>query len=126
MTREEEIRNAIDTIFPIPHSGKGRTYEQALMATGFEAGVKWADANPKSSWISVEDDLPCNHEELMEDKHCTKSVLAVLARDKDPSMGHIEICSMCDMFNSINMGWHWCNGGYYHVVYWMPLPDMPD
>ena len=61
MTREEEIRNAIDTIFPIPPSGKGRKYEQALMATGFEAGVKWADSNPKSPWISVDEDLPCNH-----------------------------------------------------------------
>lgn len=38
MTREE-IRNAIDTTFPIPPSGKGRTYEQALMATDFESGV---------------------------------------------------------------------------------------
>lgn len=39
MTREEEIRNAIDTILPIPPSEKGRKYEQALMATGFECGV---------------------------------------------------------------------------------------
>lgn len=38
MTREE-IRNAIDTTFSIPPSGKGRTYEQALMATDFESGV---------------------------------------------------------------------------------------
>lgn len=53
MTREEQIRNAIDTTFPIPPSEKGRNYEQALMATGFEAGVKWADNNPKSPWISV-------------------------------------------------------------------------
>ena len=48
MARQEEIRNAVDTIFPIPPSEKGRKYEQALMATGFEAGVKWADENPKS------------------------------------------------------------------------------
>ena len=48
MTREEEIRNAIDTIFPIPPSENGRKYEQALMATGFEGGVKWADEHPKS------------------------------------------------------------------------------
>lgn len=39
MTREEEFRNAIDTTFPIPPSGKGRTYEQALMTTYFESGV---------------------------------------------------------------------------------------
>ena len=65
MTRDEEIRNAIDKIIPIPPSGNGRTYEQALMATGFEAGVKWADSNAKSHWISVNEDLPCNHEELI-------------------------------------------------------------
>ena len=58
MTREEEIRNAVDTTFPIPPSEKGRTYEQALMATGFENGVKWADTHPKSPWISVEESLP--------------------------------------------------------------------
>ena len=49
MTREEEIRKAIDTIFPIPPSEKGRKYEQALMATGFEDGVKWADSNPRTT-----------------------------------------------------------------------------
>lgn len=58
MTREEEIRNAVDTTFPIPPSEKGRTYEQALMATGFENGVKWADAHPKSPWVSVKESLP--------------------------------------------------------------------
>ena len=58
MTREEEIRNAVDTTFPIPPSEKGRAYEQALMATGFENGVKWADTHPKSPWVSVEESLP--------------------------------------------------------------------
>ena len=58
MTREEEIRNAVDTTFPIPPSEKGRTYEQALMATGFENGVKWADTRPKSPWVSVKESLP--------------------------------------------------------------------
>jgi hypothetical protein len=61
MTRQEEIRNAIDMIFPIPSSEKGRKYEQALMATGFEAGVKWADEHPKSPWIRVKEDLLCNN-----------------------------------------------------------------
>ena len=52
MTREEEIRNAIDTIIPIFPSNNGRTYEQAIMATGFEAGVKWADKNPNPQNIA--------------------------------------------------------------------------
>ena len=58
MTRDEEIRNAIDTTFPIPPSEKGRTYEQALMATGFENGVKWADSHPKSPWINYKEEKP--------------------------------------------------------------------
>lgn len=55
MTREEEIRNAIDTIIPIHPSEKGRTYEQSLMATGFEAGVVWADMHPVNVWHDRED-----------------------------------------------------------------------
>ena len=58
MSREEEIRNAIDTTFPIPSSEKGRTYEQALMATGFENGVKWADTHPKLLWINYKEEKP--------------------------------------------------------------------
>ena len=46
MTREEQIRDAIDTIIPISPSMNGRTYEQALMASGFGEGAKWADKNP--------------------------------------------------------------------------------
>lgn len=44
--------NAIDMIFPILHPNNGRTYEQVLMATGFEAGAKWADEhiNLESLW----------------------------------------------------------------------------
>ena len=31
----------------------------------FIEGAEWADSNPKSPWISVDKDLPCNHEELI-------------------------------------------------------------
>ena len=125
MTREEEIRNAIDTIFPIPPSKKGRKYEQALMATGFEAGVKWADERSKSPWISVDEDLPCNHDELIENENYTKNVLVVLAWNDDPSKKHIEICDMCNKIGSFNTNWYWRHISYFHVVYWMPLPELP-
>ena len=124
MTRDEEIRNAIDAIIPIPHSVNGRTYEQALMATGFEAGVKWADSNTKSPWINVKNDLPCNHDELIENENYTKNVLAVLAWNNDPSKKHIEICNMCNKIGSFNTNWYWWNTAYYHVVCWKPLPEL--
>lgn len=125
MTRDEEIRNAIDTTFPIPPFEKGRTYEQALMATGFESGVKWSDTHPKSPWISVEEDLPCNHEELIENDYYTKRVLVVLAWKDNPSKKHIGIGDMCNVIGSFNTNWYWRNAPYYHVVYWEPLPELP-
>ena len=113
MTREEEIRKAIDTMFPIPASVKGREHEPALMATGFETGVQWADANPKSPWISVKDDLPCNHKELIsgEDKRNTIHVF-VLVRG-------LIVLSRMEKFES---EWHWITDD---PTYWMIIPKLP-
>ena len=113
MTRKEEIRKAIDTMFPIPASVKGREHEQALMATGFEAGVQWADANPKSPWISVDDDLPCNHKELIsgEDKRNTIHVF-VLVRG-------LVVLSRMEKFEG---EWHWITDD---PTYWMIIPKLP-
>ena len=79
----------------------------------------------ESPWISVEDDLPCNHEELIENENYTKKVLVVLAWNDDPSKKHIEICDMCNRIGAFNTNWYWQNPCYYHVVCWKPLPELP-
>lgn len=119
MTREEQIRNAVDTTFPIPPSEKGRNYEQALMATGFEAGVKWADSHPKSPWISVKDKLPCNEKDLIVEilkgvELRTKKV-GVLSED-----GYIDISYM---YSLPPHGWHWNTNDT--ITHWFPLPERP-
>ena len=115
MTREEEIRNAIDTIFPIPPSEKGRKYEQALMATGFEAGVKWADEHPKSPWISVEDDLPINHKELLsKGSSSTKRVIVI-----EDGGYHFD----CMFFSAHELKWKWHYSS--NPSHWMPIPKLP-
>ena len=114
MTRDEEVRNAIDTIIPIFRSNNGRTYEQALMASGFEAGVKWADAHPKSTWISVKEDLPCNHQELMKNEYFTVRVF-LFTVNKD-----IRTDSMVKE----SSGWKWVNAEF-NYRYWMPMPELP-
>ena len=113
MTREEQIRNAVDTTFPIPPQENGRNYEQALMATGFQYGAQWADANPKSPWISVKADLPCNHEELIspDDKRDTLYVVAVIR-------GHIIFSRM----RKLEGKWFWENDEPTH---WFPIPKSP-
>ena len=117
MTREEEISNAVDTIIPIPPLRDGRTYEQALMATGFEAGVKWADENPKSPWISTKDDLPCNHEELIrgtESSEGTKTFKVFVTNIYGENWSDYMIYK--------NGKWRWNS---YEPEYWMPAPKLP-
>ena len=120
MTRQEEIRNAIDTIFPIPPSGKGRKYEQALMATGFESGVKWADEHPKSHWISVDEDLPCNHGDLVltynDIPFLTKRVMVVT---------YIHTLFLCEMKKDDDRGWIWNYPTKDKITHWMLIPELP-
>ena len=118
MTREEEISNAVDTIIPIPPLRDGRTYEQALMATGFEAGIKWADSHPKSPWISVEEDLPCNNPNNIHFGFTNK----VFAIDENKN---IFIAYMTKYYNK----WVWCRDDNFNLSYiithWMPIPEPP-
>ena len=100
-------------------------YTEHDIKQAFEKGAEWADEHPKSPWISIKDDLPCNHKELIENENYTKKVLVVLAWDDDPSKKHIEICNMCNKIESFNTIWYWRNIVYYRVVYWKPLPELP-
>ena len=120
MTREEEIRTAVDTVVPILPSNNGRTYEQALIASGFEEGVKWADKNPKSPWISVKDDLPCNHSDLVltynDIPFSTKRVLV---------MTDIHTLFLCEMKKDNNRGWIWNYSTKDKITHWFPIPELP-
>ena len=77
------------------------------MATGFEAGVKWADAYPKSPWIST-------------DKYLPKQGGHYLCNDGD---SHISTLAF--------RGDKWVNTRTFNdiplevVKYWMPIPKLP-
>ena len=120
MTRQEEIRTAVDTIVPILPSNNGRTYEQALIASGFEEGVKWADKNPKSPWISVKDDLPCNHSDLVltynDTPFSTKRVMVVT---------DIHTLFLCEMKKDDDRGWIWNYSTKDKITHWFPIPELP-
>ena len=104
MTRDEEIRNAIDTIIPIPPSQKGRTYEQALMATGFEAGVSWADKHPINVWHDASE------------KPRTKEWVLIQF-----SGGDYEALSLDDLGIETWSDW-WCEN--YKVIRWAYIKDL--
>ena len=123
MTRQEEIRNAIDKIIPISTYRNGRTYEQSLMATGFESGVEWADANPKSPWISVDDDLPCNHEDMYQ-----MSGSLLYTDDVLVLAGNMVLVSRrlvtCMIFDDSTGKWKWNTP--FHVKHWMRIPKLEE
>lgn len=124
MTREEAIIEA-GIEYSIQNSpyciGGDNFYEKARELNrnkSFEAGVIWADKNPKSPWISVKEDLPCNHEELiiddeLLDKH-TKPVIC------NKSYG---VCCVGIMtYNVDRNAWHWISEKPTH---WFPIPELP-
>ena len=104
MTRQEEIRNAVDTIFPIPPSEKGRKYEQALMATGFKAGVKWADNNIYLSSIWNDTNIvPSDNK-------------GIIYLTKNNKMG---------VLNSIKSNnWDWYVSDKYSIIKWAYIDDL--
>lgn len=80
----------------------------------FIAGATWADANPKSPWISVEEDLPCNHEELIDRKIPTYT-LYVVVRLKDGTADSSRMIKIQDG------NWVWP----FKVSHWFPIPELP-
>lgn len=121
MTREEEIREAIKTL-QVYVCGDNGIFEcseciDSDIQNAFYQGVKWADKHPKSPWISVKDDLPCNHEELI--------FLGGLIDDSETIDVFVRYESgdiWCDYMIYTNGKWKWSDG---EPDYWMIAPKLP-
>ena len=104
MTREEQINK--------------EAYRQEglvdMDVESFIAGAKWADAHHKSPWISVEEDLPCNHEELI-DREIPTYTLYVVVRLKDGTVDSSR------MIKTPDGNWAWP----FKVSHWFPIPELP-
>ena len=107
MTREEQI-----SIASCAYGSRGSSID-------FTVGAKWADSNPKSPWISVEDDLPCNNPDNIYFGFTT-SVLAI--DDKNNTF-------MAFMMKGKDNKWVWDSShGFaflHHITHWMPIPKLP-
>lgn len=108
MTREEQINK--------------EAYRQEKLVDmdveSFIAGAKWADDHPKSPWISVEEDLPCNHEDMTAftsaiDK-CTYNV--VVRFDYGGISLEYMYCS------GYKRNWRWSED---NITHWMRIPELP-
>ena len=122
MTREEQIKKQVD-IYTNDASnytewsddgGWSNSNDIDLIEKAFIEGAKWADNNPKSLWISVEDDLPCNNEQLTHSNYTDRVI--VLARNEFP-----EVEFMYKVEEGV---WEWTT--LKNVSYWMPIPKLPE
>lgn len=86
--------------------------EEQWYTVGLKEGLKVADANPKSPWISVDDDLPCYHEELTHSNYTNRVLIAA-------KNGFVEVAFMSKIENI----WVWDIP--IKVSYWMPMPGLP-
>lgn len=128
MTREEEIKIAAkersdwhQTIEEIlnNHNSQLYLYDRIYNSEieSFKAGVKWADEYPQSPWISVKDDLPCNHKDLV--YHNERCTVEVLVRDKH---GNVYTNVMRKGADNI---WFFAREQYNIVEFWMRIPELP-
>ena len=115
MTREEEIKQAAESNLDVsaytPQDGK-------MLKETFYIGAEWADKNPKCPWINVKDDLPCNHEELINDDSCFgRFTKRVFAYHEDNRLYDD------DYMYEFNGEWKW--GSCRNTKYWFPIPELP-
>ena len=116
MTRQEQIKQAVesnlDVSFYTPQDGE-------LLKETFYIGAKWADENPQSPWISVKDDLPCNHNDLVltynDIPFSTKRVLV---------MTDIHTLFLCEMKKDDDHGWIWNYLTKDKINHWFPIPEL--
>ena len=125
MTREEQIKKQADIYTDDASNytewsddgGWSDTNDIDLVEKAFIEGAKWADEHTKSPWISVEDDLPCNHEELIAKRLFSyeKETVHVLTLLPD---GDIVIDFMVR-----NRGkWKWWS--HHRPTHWFPIPEL--
>ena len=116
MTREEEIWNAINNLqigdYNEDDPSDNDEYDGSDLQNAFCAGAKWADANPKSPWISVDEDLPCNHQDLIHSDYTDR----VLTSERND---FVEVAFMSKIENV----WVWETT--IKVSHWMPIPKLP-
>ena len=112
MTREEEIN--IAALKYIEENTINGYVTISDHKDSFIEGAEWADSNQKSSWISVKDDLPCNHKELLSNDSATNFVVAIV------NFGIENKFEVVRMYRKSNIWTWWTNG---EVLYWFPIPE---
>ena len=119
MTREGETLEAAKRFEKSLYDSDVASLTRSDMGFAYMSGIRWADANPKNPWISVDDDLPCNHEELITTNgRYEKNTIYVITIDK---YGIIESNYMV-LYDDGKWEWKYSLPA---PCYWMLIPKLP-
>ena len=87
------------------------------LAPVFLEGAEFAIEN---QWISVDEDLPCNHSDLVltynDTPFSTKRVMVVT---------DIHTLFLCEMKKDDDRGWIWNISTKDKITHWFPIPEPP-
>ena len=80
----------------------------------FNRGIEFQ--KQKSTWISVKDDLPCNHDNLLESNYSIQTHKVLVAYNNGKYYGFARM-------NKIIGIWEWYDRSD-DITHWMPIPKM--
>lgn len=84
------------------------------LAPVFLEGAEFALNN---QWISVEEDLPCNHKELISTEYDKETIYVVV-------IGKDAIADTdCMEYN--DKEWRWQRNSFFEPIHWMLMPELP-
>ena len=111
MTREEKLEKYLNHQYMYENGDPSYIH-------GIKVGVSWADENPKSQWISVEERLPETTDEFGRSED-------VLILDEN---GWRTVAMYCMPENK----WYLSIGAIqgeceypFEITHWMPIPELP-
>ena len=94
--------------------------EEQWFNVGLKYGLDVADSDPISPWISVDDDLPRNHSDLVltynDIPFSTKRVMVLT---------YIHTLFLCEMKKDDDRGWIWNYPTKDIITHWFPIPELP-
>lgn len=84
------------------------------------------ERNPKSPWISVKDDLPCNHKELIRKPNIFKpETVEVLVKINHKFNYKTYPLFRVDYMIFDGDMWKWVRS-LGNITHWMPIPKLPE
>ena len=117
MTRDGKALEAAKRFENSLYNSDVESLTRSDMGFAYMSGIKWADENPKSPWIRIKDDLPCNHEEL---------VYGAEVSEGTETIEVFAINQYGDIWDDYmvyeNGKWRWND---FEPDFWMIVPKLP-